>query len=293
MRGLILGLLIVLFLVGFHTTHQAGAEPPPVPSAQPRSDTFEYAGYGNLQPLNPVTVKAKSLRTANFRLTVLPGCNSGSIPSDISGMIVHAQANVSFILVRNDVAPDFTVFISCGNTQITKCGSVNVFCLPDGFPYNANVYISDVLSTWPSATRLSILLHEIIGHAVGTWNEQYATCAASCGFAPSPGWVDFMNTGPDSRVGFTENTLGRWERTMWPLTVACTTDPCWDGAVWTWRSGWKVNPSTDQWFDPLGRRYWNAREPWGGRCSDVLNICEHPGVALYDRTLGDPWIVVP
>jgi hypothetical protein len=259
------------------------AAPPPSPYQQ-RPDVFpcdgcriadkDGNGVGDMQDLNPTTLKAKATRAIAYRVVLRPGCSAGAIPADLAAMNAHVQdVGLGLTLRRDDQIYDFSVNISCGLEQITKCGGVNVYCLPDGFPYDTDVYLSDVLSGWDSGSRLGIPLHEILGHAIGSWNEQYALCGASCGFASTPGLRDVMNTGPLSRHGIEQIELDRWERTMWPLTADnCigATDPSWGGywdncrGLWIGPDGWDLNPVTGAWQDKDGVSEWCCQQPYGG-----------------------------
>lgn len=263
--GFILGVLVTLFLTG----HLEAAPPPPSP-AQVRPDIFPCAGCvsvdldgdgdRDLQDINPTTRKAKATRSIAYRVVVLSGCNAGRMPADLEAMNIHTQESVGLNIVRNDAAYDFTVYVSCGLTQINKCGSVNVFCLPDGFPGNTDVYMSDVLSNYDAGSRLGIPLHEIAGHAVGTWNEQYATCGSSCGFAPTPNLRDFMNTGALARHGFEAIELGRWERTMWTLEPVPVEYPFYDAVRGCTDYGYWCYITGSHWIDPNGNSEWGAFE---------------------------------
>lgn len=287
---------VVLFLIGvfLFVTATASAAPPPDP-AQQRPDIFpcegctiqdkDGDGLRNMQDLNPVTVKAKVQRSVNYRLLTMPGCTTGTVPQDLQRVSQEARDNVGFNLVRNDGAPDFTIRINCGSEQIRYCGSVTVFCLGRGFPYIPDVEISDIISTYFPDSRLGILLHEVMGHAVGTWNEQYATCGASCGFASTPHLYDFMNTGPNSRHGYSASELGRTERTMWGLAAPCPLGPIadwggvWDACAGLWRGpdGWDFNPMTNGWQDRVGASEW------------CCNTTYRPGfVGVYNRRT-DTW----
>jgi hypothetical protein len=246
-------IFLAAFAGGMLLAQLASAAPPPPRAEQPRPDIFQVVGVSNLQVFNPVTVKAKAERGARYRLLVLPGCSAGTIPADLVRLEQHMREQVQFDLVRNDSVYDFTIRINCGTTQIAVCGSINVFCLGRGFPQKPDVDISDVLSLWQPETRLAILAHETSGHAIGTWNEQYALCGRSCGFAASPGWRDFMNTGPESRHGFEAIELERWARTMYELTPpspwgACSATRwvCWNTAEQRWIAGdaWRWDPAT-------------------------------------------------
>lgn len=288
--GKIFIILLLLFLALFLLdVSKVASQVPPAPPEQQRPDIFPCSfctqdrdGDGKLtmQDYNPTSVKAKKTHSISYRVLVLSGCVSGTIPSDLQGMNVHVRDSLDgFVLNRNDQSYDFTVYISCGITHINKCGSVNVYCLPDGFPFNQDVYISDVLSTYYPASRLAILLHEIIGHAISTWNEQYAQCGSSCGFASTPGLVDFMNTGPLSRQGFEKNTLARWSRTMYVLDVhqetqQPTTFPFWDGVRWQLENKTAFQPSDASWWRLNNANQWvlewGSCTPYGGRWNAIV-----------------------
>lgn len=256
---------------------------PPCDPAQQRPDIFPWSG-GNLQMYNPVTVKALAQRTISYRLLTMPGCTSGTVPSDMVRVEAEAQ-KVKFTLVRNDQAYDLTVRVNCGSEQIRYCGSVNVFCLGRGFPYNPDVEISDIISTYYPDSRLSILLHEIMGHAVGTWNEQYAACGSSCNFASTPNLRDFMNTGPDSRHGFETGEINRWIRTMYPLTVECVGNPCWDGQFWKFADGTSYDPVTGDWW-LQGKREWSACNKDRLRWNYQLQFWAPAGAQFYEPVRG-------
>ena len=230
----LLAVFALLFAICMETVLSA---PPPVLPQQPRPDLFQYQGH-SIQHLNPVSLKAKATRGAAYRLEVLPGCQLGTIEADLQLMTSAVKESLQFRLERNDASPDFVVRINCGLSHIAICGSVTIFCLNRGFPYVADVDISDILSRWQPATRQGILWHEIVGHAIGTWEEQYCPDGATSGpcaglalFAPVPGWVDFMGTGPLSRHGAGAIEIARWERTMYELTDDCdmARSPFWPG----------------------------------------------------------------
>ena len=170
---------------------------------------------------------------------------------------------------------------SRGSGQIAVCSSVTIFCLGRGFPYVADVEISDLMYApvqWPYLTRISILCHEICGHAIATWNEQYCRgfettgiCRGLAQFASAPNWRDFMNTGPLSRHEPEVIEKERWSRTMFELAQAlpfqdCTTyvdfpgtTSCWwpelEGGKWLWNLTlsdgkvqiWEWSPARPQW----------------------------------------------
>lgn len=294
--------ILALFLLGFALAllvDTARSEIVPPRPEQPHPDVFPSGGSANLQEFNPVTVKAKAERTVNYRLLTMPGCVAGTVPSDMAQIEAELE-DVAFNLDRNDSIFDFTVRVNCGSEQIRICGSINIFCLGRGFPFNADVEISDVISTFPTSTRLSILCHEICGHAVQTANEQYCLgtettgiCAGLSRFTPAPNWPDFMNTGPLSRHLFEEIELERWERIMYELVEEPPPDPCagptdvfgnrWDNCLQRWiaPSGWRYDPNTGIWELPDGSWEWSACEPWQGRFNFYKGIWMNVGHGFY------------
>lgn len=288
--AMVAGVIVGLFF-GMAIT-VARAEPPR--PEQKRPDIFpidpqfvprdvDGDGDRDMQDLNPTTIKAKRTRAIAYRVALLSGCNAGLMPADLEYMNTEEAPKVGLALSRNDQAPDFIVFISCGLTQIQKCGSVNVFCLADGFPGNTNVYMSDVLSNWDRGSRIGIPLHEIVGHAVGTWNEQYATCGASCGFAPTPGLRDVMNTGPESRHGLEAVELERWERTMWALVDPCA--PVETGGGWSYTTPQCEIPNGNWYFNDIW--VFGACDPsWNARYVAVADEWENIGESEWYNRLG-------
>jgi len=300
LAALLLGVTIGTF--GYLTVVEATTVPPR--PGQPHPDIFQAPGFGNLQDLNPVTQKAKTFKAASYRLLLMSGCTAGKIPADLLRLEAEGKL-VQFNLIRNDAAYDFTVRINCGNDQIRVCGSVNIYCLNRGFPYIADVDISDILSTYFDITRLSILLHEIIGHAVGTWNEQYCKgdepvgniCFGLTLFMSAPGWHDFMNTGENSRHGIEAIERERWERTMYALAYV---DPClgetdhtwggvWNSCIsrWVGPDGWSFDPATGIWWNPAGQPEWGQCQPsWDGCWNIPTQRWVGPGSVLFNPVTG-------
>lgn len=231
----------------------------------PHPDLFS-CGVQTCDVFSPVTQKAKAQRTVGYRLLIMPGCTAGTIYQDMAALETEMQTKVGFSLVRNDAAYDFTVRQNCGSEQIRICGAVNIFCLGRGFPYVADVEISDILSTYQPITRLSILCHEICGHVAQSANEQYCLGTETMGicrglalFSPAPGWRDFMSTGELSRHGFEAIEIDRWARTMYALTQECVSPaasvtPVWDQCLgrWLMPDGTSFEPSTGRWWDQRG-----------------------------------------
>ena len=304
---LIVLLLFLLFGNGNIRGQVREQIPGPLPE-QPRTDTFEYAGIGSLQPLNPVTVKAKSQRSVNYQLLVMPGCMQGSIISDMQQLGNSMTESVQFNLVRNDGFADFTIRVNCGTDHVRICSSVNIFCLGRNFPYTPDVEISDIMYApvaWPLMTRLSILCHEICGHAIGTWNEQYCPGGSTSGpckglalFTSTPGWIDFMNTGPNSRHLWNVIEINRWRRTMYELN---TQVPTCDGGRIDWGAyydtcrgllvgdgAWDFNLATGGWQDKQGQSEWCCEQGYGGRYNRRLDVWEWTHIITENWRNSDP-----
>lgn len=224
------------------------------PPCAPHPDQFLYNGL-SLAPLNPVNQKALApAHTVSYSLATESGCNTGSIPQAMQRVEQELSAKVAFHLVRDDARPDFKVRISCGSNQIRYCGAVTIFCLPDGYPYNTNIALSDLLSTYTQESQLAIPLHEVL-HAIATFNEQYCLgseasgpCAGLSRFASTPNWHDVMNTGPESRHGLEAIELERWSRTMYDLAPPAEYQDC------TTYAGWE--PTVSCYWPALGKWLW-------------------------------------
>ncbi len=319
------GVLSIAVLVGIAAAicdnSTARADAPPPSSAQQRPDIFpcngcniqdrDGNGVGDMQDLNPLTLKAKQTRSVSYRLKLISGCNMGSYPSIMERYESHVLEEFGLTAVRNDSIYDHTVYISCGLVQINKCGSVNVFCLPDGFPYNGDVYMSDVLSGWDAGSQIGITCHEICGHATASWNEQYQVCGASCNFASTPGLSDFMNTGPLARHGVEAIECARWMRTMWAdppcavkygfITPDCsgpTVDwgngvtATWNGCTGLWyaSNGFAYEPATGYWYD--NGVAWSPCTSWGGRDSPTWGLSVYGGQSVFLHSWGR-WATAP
>ena len=307
--------LLVVYLLALgvllFAAYDALADPPPVPAGQPHQDIFESTSGTELQQFNPLTERARQDREITYRLLLVSGCSAGSIPADLEALSVHVEEAIGLVFTRNDSNYDFTIRINCGNEHIRVCGSINVFCLGRGFPFVVDVDISDVLSQWPFATRLSILAHEAIGHAIATWMEQYCLgqargdydsghpCFNLARFTSAPGWRDFMNTGPLSRQGFEENTLGRWERTMWEFEEEgpwgeCSADlrVCFHRPAGSW-----VAASGNVYVLRLGRWFLHREQAltsWGGYYLPEISRWVASDGAVYDSAAQrwdiHPWV---
>lgn len=278
------------------------------PAGQPHPDNFQYQGQ-DLQAYSTLTPKVKAQHSVSYALVVKSGCSLGSIASDLNAMAADSQSALGLAIVRDDAHPDLTVFVDCGNEQIAKCGGVGIFCLPDGFPYNNSIYLSDILSTYQPLTRTSIPMHEFF-HAVAVWGEQYCEGTEGGGpcqglplFANTPNWVDIMNTGPNARHLIGDTEKARWARTMYALPGAqdCTPVPPNADGLWYYpcegkfynQQLWSFDPASGAWADQKGNVQFLPCNADRLRWSPAINRWTIPGQNLgFDPALG-LFVVVP
>lgn len=297
-RFLLIWLVAILagFIIGWLLPAVATADVPGPRPNQPHGDQFSAPGFSNLAQFNPLNDRVKARQPVFYRVTVMPGCSAGTIPQALFALEGEAYGKLQqYRIERRDVAPDFTVFINCGSEQIRLCGSVNTFCLPYGFPLNVDVSISDILSTYQPITQLAVLLHEIMGHALATWDEQYCKGNEAVGnicygltlFTPAPGWHDFMNTGAESRHGFEAIELERWSRTMFNVLLTCETlgfDPC--TGRYFMPDRWSWNPANGDWHNPFGEPEFSACNQDGLRWAYRIERWAVPASNFFDPVKG-------
>lgn len=273
----------------------ASAAPPPPRAGQPHPDQFSAAPYGNLAQYSPLYKKALlPAHTLSYALVTMPGCNTGSVPQAMQRVEAEASSLLRFALVRNDTSPDFTVRINCGSEQIRICGAVTIFCLGRGFPSDNDVELSDLLSTYTQESQLAIPEHEIIGHALAVWDEQYCKGTETSGpcnglvqFASTPNWHDIMNTGPDSRHGLEAIELERWSRTMYDV-LGCAAVVGYDSCTGRWfqADGWSWDPSTANWFNAQGQVEFLPCNGDHIRFDQPLGVFMPPGSGAFQPSRG-------
>lgn len=202
---------------------KAWADPPAICCNQPSTDQFEVAPYGNLDPLNPLSKKVRETGAVVWAYLVMPGCNanSGSVLGSTIGAAmgdIYYETGVIFQYVTGGPS-DLTIRTNCGSSFSAVCGNGAAACLGRQFPYVLDIDFSQDVASYFDVSRISVVLHELFGHALATWNEGYCTGAnASLGcnarFDPVPNYVDVMNTGVNSRHYLGTSELARWGRTM-------------------------------------------------------------------------------
>lgn len=198
---------------------RAFADPPAICCNQPGPDQFTIAPYGNLDQYNPVSAKVRNEGIIRWAYKVEPGCSDGMGPIIGRAMgNIYDQTGVVFVYVESGPV-DLTIRANCGVSLYAVCGQVTgVNCLGRGFPYNLDIDLNTDIYAYYDQSQVAVVLHELWGHALQTADEGYCKGAgnpAGCTgqFAPVPGYMSVMNTGPDSR-----HYLGNLEAAMWGRT---------------------------------------------------------------------------
>lgn len=303
-----LGVVLLLLALFVSETIESKAAVPPPPPEQPHTDTFT-GSYGNLQDYNAVSQRVKVSRAFTYNVLTRTGCDQGSVLSDLDVLASDAFFKYDgLLMVRTSNIGDVTVIVSCGNEQINRCGGTNIFCV-QGKPYSGEFdhptsFISDVLNIYPVLTRRSILNHEILGHAVATWNEQYCTGTETTGYCKAQGLFgssqleSVMNTGPLSRHDIATWETGAWSRTMYVLKqyvdITCTTlgyDPC-TGRFYQ-ADGWSWYPVDGGWYNPQGNYEYGPCNSDGYRYAPMQSKWKVPGLGDGYDTRYNQWTVVP
>ena len=279
MRWLVVGLLIGFSIGVFAGRAHAAIPPPP---EQPHTDIFEVAGWPApaLQALNPISTKLRAgTRVVTFRYQVMAGCADGNMRQTLgAAMALSEFLGLGFQEVSTGY--DLTIRANCGTGFTNVCGPAAIACLGRGFPYVNDIDASTQMAAFFDVSQISIWLHELLGHALATWHEQYCLgtetsghCAGRAQFSAAPNFVSFMNTGPDSRLIWPQNDVDRWERSMYVLPAPDCSGPTdvygnvWDSCLARWiaPNGWRYDPTTGVWELPDGTPEWSACSPFGHR----------------------------
>lgn len=195
------------------------ADPPPPEPTQKYADIFS-CGVQLCDVYDPLVNQIQTTGHFTYSVVITPGCDNGyyqRFRDHITYTLLDA-AQVGVFATEVPTGGDLVLRYSCGSTFSATCGATAAACLGEGFPYNVNITFDNRIGTYYLESLVSIILHELLGHAAAAWNEQYCQAAdAECPyrFSPVPGqWYDFMNTGAQSRFLFTAITIARWGRTM-------------------------------------------------------------------------------
>ena len=177
------------------------------------------------------------------------------------------------------VQHNFVVGLQCGGC------AAHVFYAnwPVVVEYKADLGFVD----WRSTTG-----HED-GHALLGLHEQYDDVAFRC-LTDRTWTVMSCGTGVRYPQGFDVLNGCQALNTPWcgPPPLPPCGEPCWDGSLWLFSTGWAYEPLTDNWIDPLGRLFWEAKASWGGRWSPVLGAWLYSGTPYLRGDL-EVWNQVP
>ena len=204
--------LVALILgVGAAQLHIIYADPMLALVSQPRTDQFQYQGQ-SLDIYNPLSRKVRNEGIVNWDYRVEPGCSGGGILGQTIGQAmgnIYDETGTIFVYQDPDRPIDLTIRDNCGVAFTAICGTGAAACLGRQYPYVLDIDFSQDVASYYELSRVSVVLHELMGHALATWNEQYGS-----NLQPSPGWEDFMNTGVLSRHLVQDIERNRWGRTM-------------------------------------------------------------------------------
>ena len=237
--ALVVGVAIGLQL--YATVVQLSAANPP-DSHQQNPDIYQCCGFpsvfagttsGDLSSLNPITQSVRGgSRVVTYSYTVVTGCADGNMHTTLVAALAATAQAVGLRFTEVASGGQVRVRATCGVDFANLCGGPPVIaCLAPSWPYQSQVNATTTMATFYDVSQQAIWLHEVIGHGVSTWHEQYQLGGS---FAATPGLVDYMNTGPDSRHIWPQNDLDRWERTMYPLTQAPPAEWCCDTVYPGW-----------------------------------------------------------
>lgn len=280
-------LALVMWLDCTVTTKVEAEDPPPVRPEQPREDTF-MSGSVSMQNYSLIDDKARNGQMIFYSYNVVPGCVDGNMKETLQEAMGNlAQFQVVLVEVPyGSSQADIPVHASCGVSFSSVCGSATA-CLGRGFPTRNDIDARTTMAGFTRIGAIAVWLHELL-HALSVWNEQYATCGSSCGFAASPGWYDVMNTGPDSRHYLDYIEWERWQRTMWPpaferciynASVPCVgLDVAGGGVYWCGRSAKTTIVSVSYDDGPQGDGYYASHKE-GAQLRGV-NECDGMAVEI-------------
>lgn len=241
---LVLALGLAVGLAGSSLTSASNPPAPQVGVLQPNPDLFQYQGQ-SLQAYSTDNAALKQTGQWVWRFVDVKGCTSESIRQTVTDGINEAATAYGINIVeRDDLVSSHAVYGNCGSTFASICGGPPVIgCLGRGFPYVNDVDISTDMAAYYDVSQRSIAMHEVIGHAMAVWNEQYLLDGT---FGNSQD-VTIMNTGPNSRHDIVDGNgvpapaeANRWWRTMGSPELT-TTGYANNGAWYTYACGFDAN----------------------------------------------------
>ena len=232
--------LIIIIFFSLVFVAKVSADPPPVSPNQPSTDQFTIPGYGNLDKYNPVSAALRQTGITRWSVSYRAGCNGEAAFDGMVAAMVNSNETFGTLWVFDPINPQLRILVTCGTEFASYCGGgVVIACLGNGFPYVLDTQVSSTLTTFFALSQIAIWLHELVGHAQSTWDEQYCKQAGTpvgCTgqFAPAPNWVDIMNTGPLSRHLLGQTEIDRWARTQGVRSQECWASQFDDGNRYFW-----------------------------------------------------------
>lgn len=251
---------VMLGLGGFYliSSPVRADNPPPVQiPPQQNPDLFQYNGQP-LQQYSKDNAALKQVGVWEYRLVNVKGCPADSItPAIIRAVTSTRRWGVNPVLSNS--ASAHVVYENCGASFANVCGGPPVIgCLGRGFPYDNDVDISTDMAVYFDDSQEAIACHEICGHAMGVWNEQYKLD----GTFGSSSDVTIMNTGPLSRHKLGTAEDARWWRTMGsPELDRQNVGYDYNGAWFIWGCGFHFNTTR---LSVLVDRHDGAGIVWAG-----------------------------
>ena len=184
--------------------------------------------FPNLDQYNAASRELRATGVWRWYYSVAPGCSGNLRPAiESTHANITAETGITFIEDSNG----WRQRVSCGVDMSVSCGSNTavIGCLGEGYPLNVNIKYRDTMATFQFISQIAIVLHELFGHAMATWNEQYAFVDGQFFCTPV---VDIMTCGPTSwhYIGPTERA--RWERTMMPSYIVEAYLDLGAGVIW-------------------------------------------------------------
>lgn len=210
--------LVAGLVIGFssYVGFAGASDPPAICCGQVNSDLFQYQGQ-DLQRYSADSLALQQTGEWRWRFEANPSC-SGDISRAVFAAVSSQAQAFAINFIYDASLSSHRVYANCGPDFAAVCGGPPVIgCLGRGFPYDQDIDISTDMAAYFDVSQLAIVLHENF-HALGVWNEQYQLNGT---FAATPGLVDVMNTGPDSRHDLDSDCCakGRWARTMGPKSL--------------------------------------------------------------------------
>jgi hypothetical protein len=272
---------LLALTISFLVSRQTLAFNPPSPY-QKNPDIYAVSGFpsvfagwtqGDLSTINPITNRLRAgARSVTYSYLVVPGCSAGNMEFTLRESLADASEVLGITFVPVSSGADIAVRATCGvdasNVGLTGGAVCDLY---PSWPYKSQVNCSTTMATFYDLSQKTIWSHEIIGHGLGSWHEQYVLGGS---FAPTAGLVDWMNTGDLSRrEAWPQNDKDRWERTVYPLTADCQAlgfDPC--SGRWRQESGFSWDPATGFWWNPSEQPEWTNCNPDGLRWNIQLQV---------------------